>query len=97
MQKVIIDVPNLDNPQNVVNGSIASALITKAYKNGTFIPENATNGDIIKIMFPDVEVTEIKGSFDKDKLLGYRTWLGGRSQDYLLDWWNAPYKKESEK
>ena len=51
MQKVIIDVPNLGNPQNIVNGSLASALITKAYKNGIFIPENATNGDVIKVMF----------------------------------------------
>lgn len=56
------------------------------------IPDNATNGDMIKVMFPDVVVQKIMGSFDKDKLLGYRTWLGGRSQDYLLDWWNAPYQ-----
>lgn len=57
------------------------------------ILEGATNGDMIKIMFPDVKIQEIKGSFDKDKLLGYRTWLGGRSQDYLLEFWNAPYER----
>ncbi len=60
------------------------------------IPKNATNGDMIQILFPNVEITEIMGSFDKDKLLGYRTWLGGRSQDYFLDWWNAPYGLGSE-
>ena len=59
------------------------------------IPENATNGDMIKIMFPNAEIKEIKGSFNKE-LLGYRTWLGGRSQDYLLNWWSAPYSLESE-
>lgn len=55
-----------------------------------------TNGDIIKSMFVGVEIEGIRGSIDKDKLLGYRTWLGGRSQDFLIDWWNAPYKTESE-
>ena len=60
------------------------------------IPENATNGDMIRALFPNAEIEEIRGSFDKEKLLGYRTWLGGRSQDYPLDWWNAPYSPESE-
>lgn len=50
-----------------------------------------TNGDVIKSMFIGVEIEGIRGSIDKDKLLGYRTWLGGRSQDFLIDWWNAPY------
>ena len=55
MQKVIIDVPTLGNPQNIVNGSIASALIVKAYKNGTFIFKNATNGDVIQVLFPNID------------------------------------------
>ena len=59
--------------------------------NASIVSKNTTNGDMIKAMFPNAEIKEIRGSFDKDKLLGYRTWLGGRSQDYLLDWWNAPY------
>lgn len=62
-----------------------------------------TNGDMIKAIFPKVIVLKLMSSFDKGKLLGYRTWLGGHSQDYFLDWWNAPYdekewmaKKEEE-
>ena len=55
MQKVIIDVPNLSNPQNIVNGSIASALIIKAYKNGIFISKNTTNGEIIQSLFPNID------------------------------------------
>lgn len=55
MQKVIIDVPSLSNTQNVTNGSIASALIIKAYKNGIFIPKNATNGDVIQALFPNID------------------------------------------
>lgn len=64
--------------------------------NAIIIPDNATNGDVVKLMFPDAEIQPIMGYFDKDELLGYRVYLGGRSQDYLLDWWNAPYKKEVE-
>ena len=55
MQKVIIDVPNLSNPQNVNVGSLASALIVKAYKNGIFIPKNATNGDVIQALFTNID------------------------------------------
>ena len=59
------------------------------------IPKNATNGDMIKAMFPDSEIKEIRGTFKGD-LLGYRTWLGDCSQDFLLDWWNEPYKRGKE-
>ena len=60
------------------------------------VSEVATNGDMIKVIFPDAEIRPIMGHFDKDELLGHRVYLvgGGRSQDYYLDWWNAPYKKE---
>lgn len=55
MQMVIISVPTLSNKENIDNGSIASALIIKAYKNGIFIPKNATNGEIIQALFPNVD------------------------------------------
>lgn len=55
MQKVIIDVPNLSNTQNITNGSLASALIVKAYKNGIFIHKNATNGEVIQALFPNID------------------------------------------
>lgn len=56
MQKVIIDVPNISNPQNVVNGTVVSALILKAYKNGFFL-KNVTNGEIIQALFPNIDKT----------------------------------------
>ena len=55
MAKVIIDVPSLSNKENIVNGSIASGLIIQAYKKGTFIPKNATNGDLIQALFPNID------------------------------------------
>ena len=70
--------------------------MTREEVNAIEIPDGATNGDMIKAMFPDAEITEIRGTFESN-LLGYRTWLGGRSQDFLLDWWNEPFKRGEEK
>jgi len=86
MQKVIIDVPNLSNPQNIVNESLASALIIKAYKNGIFIPKNATNGDVIKALFPNYRTDEMSHS----------VWVGYDNMSFKREWWNAPYKAGSE-
>ncbi len=55
MDKVIIEVLSLSNKENIVNGSIASGLIIQAYKKGTFIPKDATNGDIIQALFPNID------------------------------------------
>ena len=50
-----------------------------AIKALELIPDNATNGDMIKALF--------NNSLDDFK----HTWGGGTITD---DWWNAPYKKE---
>ena len=55
MQMAIISVPTLSNKENITNGSLACALIVKAFKEATFIPNNATNGDIIKALFPKID------------------------------------------
>lgn len=57
MDKVIIEAPSLSNKENIANGSIASALIIQAYKNGTFIPKDATNGNLIQALFPNIEAS----------------------------------------
>ena len=50
-----------------------------------------TNGQVFQRTFPDVKVKKVYDHSDPDKLLGYRMWLGGRSQDFLAEWWDAPY------
>lgn len=46
-----------------------------------------TNGDVIKTMFPDVEV--------KEKNNGYEVYFGVGTaiQFFNHQWWNAPYKE----
>ena len=53
------------------------------------IPIDATNGDVVKAMFPNAKI-EHKGS----GLL--RLIVDGWSFEIAEDWWNASYKVESE-
>lgn len=45
--------------------------MTNEEANTIEIPKNSTNGDMIKAMFPDSEIKEIRGTFE-DNLLWYR-------------------------
>ena len=54
--------------------------------NGTPIPEGATNGDMIKAMFPNISIYE-HGS----------TYSINNEYDFNSTWWNAPYKAKSER
>lgn len=64
-------------------------MFLKAFEKATVIPDDATNGDVIRAMFPDVEV-EIEGKYITLWLDEYR-WV-----DIDYDLWNAPYMKEME-
>lgn len=57
MQIAIISVPTLANKENITNGSIASALVLKAFKKAVFMPNDATNGEVIESLFPNVGTT----------------------------------------
>lgn len=51
------------------------------------LPDNATNGDVIKTLFPDVKVYGCSGyahPSDKSSVL---------LEHMSSDWWNAPYKE----
>ena len=56
------------------------------------IPENPTNGDIIKALFPNCPCTPFIHEYgmyeDKSRQNLITTFPSG--------WWNAPYKKEGE-
>ncbi len=54
------------------------------------IPKGATNGDVIKALFPSVEV--------KEKNNGYEVYVGiGTACQYFnYQWWNSLYESEGE-
>jgi len=60
------------------------------------IPDDATCWQAIQILFPYVKVSEIHGTFDHDKVLGYRMWIGNRFHDFDLDWWNSPFRLKED-
>ena len=50
-----------------------------------FVPDNATNGDVIKIAFPNIEIS--KGEYGYDL---------GDICTFDIDWWNTPYGESEE-
>lgn len=92
--KLIIDIHEKDY-QSILNSGQVPYGVVYAIMNGTPLPKEATNGDMIKAMFPDVEIEENPshkkcGSF-------YLTFKGNTCTmvtDY--SWWNALYKRGGE-
>ena len=54
------------------------------------ISGNMTNGDMIKAIFPDVEVKE------RNNVYEVYFGIGTAIQFFNHQWWNAPYEAESE-
>lgn len=65
-----------------------------AYEKVDFIeiPEKATNGDMIKAVFPDTEII-FNGYYETTV-----DWHTKTQRCHLFDndWWNSPYRKEQE-
>ena len=58
------------------------------------IPKGATNGDIIKAMFPHSLFEE---HTDSDGYTWMIMWNGIDYQcDFDIDWWNSPYKENKD-
>ena len=57
----------------------------KAFESQRWIPKNATNGDMIISLYPNLKYY-VKG----DRMM---TTIGVASS-FDLDWWNAPYREE---
>jgi len=82
--KLIIDIP--DHLYSVIKNKECTHnnVLTEAVYNGTPIPDNATNGDVIMTMFPTADISL------NDSCVDY-----GVVNRYGFDqtWWNAPYQK----
>ncbi len=53
-------------------------------------PKGATNGDMIKAMFPNQTISCAIPITDRNGAKVYRTTINGVT-DFAEDWWNAPY------
>ena len=62
------------------------------------IPANATNGDMIKAMFPNAKIVRGLYGISGTPLmcLNLGTGYDVHEMSFVEDWWNAPYRAESE-
>ena len=58
--------------------------------NAVIIPPEATNGDMMKEIFPNITVKGIDG----DDYIAISIGMG--TNYFALDWWDASYSSESE-
>lgn len=84
------DIERYDRNYNSMEVYITQGELDKEYIH---IPENATNGDMIKAVFPNGKTIMTNGLE-----IGYRP---AKPNDkwiiwFMQDWWNAKYKSESE-
>ena len=78
--KLIIDIP--DHLYSVIKNKECTHnnVLTEAVDNGTPIPEDATNGDVLKIIFIPNRIIRTDDTVNIE-------------YDFTNEWWNAPYQK----
>lgn len=84
--KVMVELPekNYKELRNNFLSAECKSILKKAINKGVVIPDNATNGDVIKALFPDCE-RESRLNEECIEVMGaYR--VVDRS------WWDAAYK-----
>lgn len=84
----LIDADDVDNH---IVGSVN--LIGCPTINAIPISEDATNGDVIKAMFPNIDFTEMTFTIHATTSVTSNGVKGGISYDFWKDWWNAKYKR----
>ena len=57
------------------------------------IPIDATNGDVIKAMFPSIDFTEMAFTVHATTSVTSNGVKGGISYDFWKDWWNAKFER----
>lgn len=74
------------------------ALVNKAAKiinSGIIIPRGATNGDVIKAVFPNVEINAEEAYCKVYTSIPYGN-IVGANIDCIKEWWDAPYREDDE-
>lgn len=94
MKKVLIDISDVAYNQikegfdvNIPSDYVLDVI--NAVRRGILTTQGATNGDIIKALFPNAEI-----NYGLNGIVGVKFI---HMTVFDLDWWNAPYKTESEK
>ena len=62
--------------------------IHKSEKTAIPIPEGATNGEVIKAVFPNASQTA-----ENDNYVYIENLDGSTPHEFFSNWWNSPYKR----
>ena len=98
--KVIIDIDDdklkLIRKQGLEDNFILANIVTKAIRSAirrkAVFPDNATNGDVIKTMFPNAYFEEYEDEIRHVIIMWDNIEDVEWSNTFDFDWWNAPYK-----
>lgn len=82
--RVVIDIPEEEYIRICDEPCTELAL---AVRNGTVLPDNPTNGDMIMAVFPNASITEIGGG---------STIVVANDYKFNSTWWNTPYREGKE-
>ena len=92
--KLVIEIPEEDYKLYAYDEWNLPLGLVDALQNGKPLPQSATNGDIIKFMFPDAQIDyHEKSEFVEEYITVYPKNCD-TCQDYPKYWWNLPYKEE---
>lgn len=93
---LIIDIPEDAIPRKVGNDhiemwlSLCDGHVTQCDFGFTEIPDNATNGEVIKAMFDTTE----EHFYDEDSMVDvYGLDRKDEPATFYVDWWNAPFRR----
>ena len=94
----LVKMPDIINIYNTYDSEEAREQVIKLSPiNAIVIPDNPTNGDMVKVMFPNAEIKMIKSDSTGYIAVYVRIGKGdknGADFNYFdYDWWNAPYLK----
>ena len=82
--QIVINIDEKEYKQ-IIKGNWIGEAMAEIFENGTVLPDNPTNGDMIKALFPNIKMWgESKDTLDYS--------LGGMIHRVLKSWWNAPYE-----
>ena len=87
--QIVIDIDEKEY-KRIIKGNWIGEAMAEIIENGTVLPDNPTNGDMIKAMFPNLaykDGSQTERLFDSEDLV-----VG----DLFNDWWNAPYERSAD-
>lgn len=89
MSKMLINIPDNITPDNLEDYfGVRSPKLFATFMSGTIISDNITNGDVMKLLFPDITVEKTENG---------DIWTDiDTDSTFSSVWWDAPYNEDND-